>query len=178
MHLVALRSKRKDCQRLPHCGDNSEAELDWVCSRQDGIDGDLADLASVDRHGDLLTGREVRSGRIAGRPGVCVDLDAEVGQIDEPVNGDAAAPVKVSLLAVSGHVLRRHFHQQRQVGRVRDPMSIVGVDSLMMGSQQGDAGSRHLCTDGPPPGCSQSRPPAGRAEVADQNNRVRSASPW
>ena len=35
--------------------------------RQDVIDGDRGELSAVDDHGDLLTGKEVVPGRVAGR---------------------------------------------------------------------------------------------------------------
>src|SRR5271157_4652026 len=73
-------------------------------SRQDVVDGDLAALPAVHHDGDLLTGWEVLPGRITGRSRIGVDLDPAVDQVDDPVNGDAGAPIEVSLLAIGTHV--------------------------------------------------------------------------
>src|SRR5208337_537761 len=105
---------------------SSNSSGPWL-SRQDVVDSDLAALPAVDHHGDLLTGREVLPGRITGRPRIGVDLDPAVDQVDDPVNGDAAAPIEVPLLAIGTHVRRRHCHQQPHVGRLGDPMPIVGI---------------------------------------------------
>ncbi len=96
-------------------------------SRQDVIDGDLVALLPVDDHGDLLTGQEVRSGRMTARSRIGVDIDPAVEQVDDPVDADAAAPVDASLLAIGTRLLRQNLHHQPRVGRLGEPMPVVGV---------------------------------------------------
>src|SRR5262249_35044406 len=61
---------------------------------------DLADRLAVDDDGDVLAGVEVHARLVAGRVRAGIDLDPTIHQVDDPVDGDAAAGIRGELLAL------------------------------------------------------------------------------
>ena len=61
--------------------------------RQDVGDGNGADRGTVDHDWYILPGLEDLSCAMAFRSGVGVDLDLAIHEVDDPVDGDAAAGV-------------------------------------------------------------------------------------
>jgi hypothetical protein len=50
-----------------------------------------------------------------------------VDQVDDPINGDARAAIKITLLAIGAYVCPGDFYHQSYVGHFRKSMPVIGV---------------------------------------------------